>query len=312
LRHPLIIFSRCALNGLLLDRAVVEGVDIRKERVTRIEKTGAGWRLATTVREYEVSQIVLATGARNSFRGQFATPLSPDDFLVTAGYFIPGSSSVVQVQFINGIKGYIWTFPRTDHLSAGIAGKMGEVSAAELRRMLEVWLDEHDFSLAGAKFFSHIIPSLRPHVLESPEVMGDGWAMIGDCAGLVDAITGEGIYYALQSAKLCADAILGDRLNDYSAALEEELLPELRLAAQVSGHFYSGQVLGESVVERMVKLTNQSENIRELMRDLFAGTQGYRDLRSRLYRALPSLIAEGLAGSMRLPWGGAAPDPLAE
>jgi flavin-dependent dehydrogenase len=312
LRHPLVIFSRYALNGLLLDRAARAGVNIHKERVTRIEKADAGWHLATTGQEYDVSKIVLATGARNSFRGQFAPPFAPNDFLVTAGYFIPGSTSTVQVQFINGINGYIWIFPRTNHISAGIAGKMGEISTSELRRMLEIWLDEHGFSLAGARFFSHIIPSLRADVLRSLEVIGDGWAMIGDCAGLVDSITGEGIHYALQSAKLCADAIVADRLEDYPAALEEEVLPELILAAQVSAHFYGGQVFGESVVERMVKLTNQSEGIRDLMRDLFAGTQGYRDLRSRLYRALPSLIAEGLAGAMRLPWGGVAPDPLAE
>jgi flavin-dependent dehydrogenase len=312
LRHPLVIFSRQALNGLLLERAANEGVNIYKERVTRIERAGASWRLSTTARDHEVRTIVLASGARNPFRGQFAPPLAPSDFLVTAGYFVPGSTSAVQVQFLNGINGYIWIFPRTDHLSAGIAGKMGEISTAELRRRLEIWLDEHGFSVAGAKFFSHIIPSLRRNVLESLEVVGDGWTMIGDCAGLVDSITGEGIYYALQSAKLCADAILADRLQDYPAALEEEILPELKLAAQVSAHFYRGQVLGESVVERMVKLTNQSEGIRDLMRDLFAGTQGYRDLRSRLYRTLPSLIAEGLAGAMRLPWGGVAPDPLAE
>jgi hypothetical protein len=38
------------------------------------------------------------------------------------------------------------------------------------------------------------------------------------------------------------------------------------------------------------------------MSDLFAGIQGYRDLRSRLYRILPSVMAEGLAGTLRLPW----------
>jgi hypothetical protein len=54
------------------------------------------------------------------------------------------------------------------------------------------------------------------------------------------------------------------------------------------------------------------------MSDLFAGIQGYRDLRSRLYRILPSVMAEGLAGTLRWPWtnsrGGSrfATDPLAE
>src|ERR1700757_4849588 len=64
LRHPLAIFSRCALNGLLLKRAAEAGVDVHKERVTRIERTVTGWCLTTTVREYDAGYIVLATGAR--------------------------------------------------------------------------------------------------------------------------------------------------------------------------------------------------------------------------------------------------------
>ena len=138
--------------------------------------------------------------------------------------------------------------------------------------------------------------------------------MVGDSAGLVDPITGEGLYYALRSAEMCAQALLAERPNEYKVLLEEEILPELRLAARVSRRFYSGQVLGESVLERMVSLTSQSENFRNLMSDLFAGIQGYRDLRSRLYRSLPSLMAEGLAGTLRLPWSGSglATDPSAE
>jgi len=37
------------------------------------------------------------------------------------------------------------------------------------------------------------------------------------------------------------------------------------------------------------------------MSDLFAGSQGYRDLRSRLLRIVPSLMTEGLASTLRFP-----------
>jgi flavin-dependent dehydrogenase len=125
--------------------------------------------------------------------------------------------------------------------------------------------------------------------------------MIGDSAGLVDPITGEGLYYALRSAELCAEALLMGGPARYRARLEEEILPELKLAARVSHRFYTGQILGESVLERMVALTQQSESIRNLMSDLFAGSQGYRDLRSRLLRIVPSLMTEGLASTLRFP-----------
>jgi hypothetical protein len=111
--------------------------------------------------------------------------------------------------------------------------------------------------------------------------------------------------------------LLAERPDDYRVQLEEEVLPELRLAARVSRRFYSGQVFGDSVLEQMVSLTAKSASFRELMSDLFAGTQGYRDLRSRLYRILPAVMAEGLSGTLRLSWNTDgksrfATDPFAE
>jgi flavin-dependent dehydrogenase len=342
--HPVAIFSRLALNGLMLKRAGRAGVDIHHERVTRITKisdesisdesisdesidgesigggstnsqrTKSEWQLSTPQGEYRASTVVLAAGARNPFRSQFLPPVAPSDLMVTAGYFIPTVSSVMQIQFLKTITGYIWVFPRADHVSAGIAGKMGETPTSELRRVLELWLEEHGYVLDGAQFYSHILPSFRPQTFESLEVCGEGWAMIGDSAGLVDPITGEGLYYALRSAELCAEAILAGQPQAYSAALEEEVLPELKLAARVSQRFYTGKVFGDSVLEKMISLTAKSATFRALMSDLFAGIQGYQDLRPRLIGILPSLMVEGLG--LRRPWGNGRQnltgDPLAE
>jgi len=297
-RYPLAIFSRLALNGLLLDRAKRSGVDVRQERVTEISGAAGDWLLTTPRGDYRTSQLIFAAGARNSFRAQFLSPISPEDLMVTAGYFIPGESSLVQIQFLKNISGYIWVFPRPDHVSAGIAAKMGETSTADLRRLLEQWLRENDFSLEGARFYSHILPAFRAKTLTAMKVCGDGWMMIGDSAGLVDPITGEGLYYALRSAELCAQALLAGDPARYAAKLEEEILSELKIAARVSQRFYTGQVFGESVLERMILLTEHSEKIRDLMSDLFAGIQDYQGLRSRLLRIVPGLMLEGLGGRL--------------
>ncbi|HLX84760.1 MAG TPA: FAD-dependent oxidoreductase [Terriglobales bacterium] len=302
LRHPVAIFSRLSLNGLLLERARSAGADVRQERVTRIEGSAGDWRLITAQGEYQASFLILAAGARNPFRSKFLSPISPSDLMVTAGYFIPGRTSLMQIQFLKGITGYIWVFPRADHVSAGIAGKMGETSTAALRRTLEHWLEDNGFSLKDARFYSHILPSLRAETFESLEVAGDGWAMIGDSAGLVDPITGEGLYYALRSAELCANALLAERPSEYSAVLRDEVLGELKLAARVSHRFYNGTIFGDSVLERMISLTAQSASFRDLMSDLFAGIQGYKDLRSRLMAILPTVMAESIAETLRWPW----------
>jgi geranylgeranyl reductase family protein len=305
LRYPMAIFSRCALNGLLLERARLSGVEIRKERVRRIRRSGEEWWLSTAEGEYRASYLVLAAGARSVFRSQLGRPFAADDLMATAGYFIPGRSSLIQIQFLKGIAGYIWTFPRAEHFSAGICWRHDGTSTSEMRRMLEAWLRKNGFDLRRAQFYSHILPALREPSLDELEVSGDGWMTIGDAAGLVDPITGEGLYYALRSGEFCAEALLAERPEEYKFRLEEEILSELKLAAGASQRFYTGQALGESVLELMVNLISESQTFRELMCELLAGIQGYRGLRARLYRSLPTMIAEGLSGALRLSWGGA-------
>lgn len=313
--RPVAIFSRLALNGLLLERALNAGVEVYRERVTRIAGAAGNWQVITPEREYQASYLLLAAGARNPFRAQFLTPIAPADLMVTAGYFIPVRSSRMQIQFLKTITGYIWVFPRPDHVSAGITGKMGKTSACQLRRTLEQWLRENGFDLEGARFYSHILPSFRAQTFETLAVCGEGWAMVGDSAGLVDPITGEGLYYALRSAELCAEALLASRPCEYKIRMEEEVLLELRLAARASERFYTGQVFGESVLDRMVGLTARSESLRDLLSDLIAGIQGYRGLKTRLYRILPAVLVENLAGILGRAWdrgSSLTADPFAE
>jgi hypothetical protein len=97
--------------------------------------------------------------------------------------------------------------------------------------------------------------------------------------------------------------------------MREELLGELKLAARVSQRFYNGTIFGDSVLERMVSLTAQSASFRDLMSDLFAGIQGYKDLRARLMRILPTVMGESVAETLRWPWNKSGEfngDPLVE
>src|SRR6266568_163559 len=151
---------------------------------------------------------------------------------------------------------------------------MNGTSTAELRRILEGALPDFGLSLEGARFYAHIIPSLTAAALQMP-FSGDGWAMIGDAAGFVDSITGEGLYYALRSADLLASAQLRNAPESYPFLVKRDFLPELEHAARIADRFYSGNWIGGPVVERMVQLSSRSLQFRDLMRDLFAGTQEY-------------------------------------
>jgi geranylgeranyl reductase family protein len=306
LDRQIAIFSRKVLNGLLLERARQAGAKVCPERVVGIDRTGGGWSLRTSSgKDYNSDFVVLATGAKNSFRGQFSPPLGPENFMIAAGYYVPGTHQTVQIKFLKSLHGYMWVFPRADHFSVGICGRMQGTNSARLRRILDDSLPEFGLSLDGASFYAHIIPSLTVSALRS-SFSGAGWAMIGDAAGFVDAITGEGIYYSLRSAELLADALRQNAPEKYPLFVCEDLLPELEHASRIAVRFYAGDWMGGPVVERMVQLTARSPRFRELMRDLFAGTQEYSGLRERVYRSLPRIAAEALVSTLWQPSGAVA------
>jgi geranylgeranyl diphosphate/geranylgeranyl-bacteriochlorophyllide a reductase len=298
LDREIAIFSRLTLNGYLLDRAHSAGARLVRERVVEIEGVPGQWQVRSNNATYDADYLVLAAGARNPFRAKFSSPLGPENFMIAAGYYIPGTSQTVYIKFIHGLHGYIWVFPRYDHLSVGICGRMRDGSTAELRRTLEAFLSEFGLTLDGARFYAHIIPSLSVNVLANGRFCGEGWAMVGDAAGFVDAVTGEGIFYALRSAELLAEALLADSPEHYAALVKNDFLRELEHASGIADRFYAGEWMGGPVIERMVQLTDRSPRFRALMRDLFSGAQDYSTLKQRLYRSLPKIAAEALVSTL--------------
>ncbi len=292
LGYPIAIYSRRILNDLLLQRARKAGAQIACERVTAIEGQPGAWRLRTRSEQIEANYIILAAGARSSFREPFVTRLAPEDYMATVGYYIPGNGRHMQVRFVAGLHGYIWIFPRCDHLSAGICGQIGNKSTAELRLLLEDFLRQERVEYRDAPVYAHLLPALRRASLRNAQFCGEGWARVGDAAGFVDPITGEGLYYALRSADLLAQALLAGRPEAYPEALWSDFLPDLEIAAQFSRRFFGGTFMAGAVTERTVQLAIMSRHFRLLLQELFAGMQGYRGLRRRAYLNVPKALVE--------------------
>ena len=292
LDRPIAIFSRRVLNGLLLERARQAGAEVVQERVITITGAAGTWKLHARGGDCEAAYVVLAAGARNPFRAQFSLPFGAQDLMATAGYYIPGSAAEMQVRFFAGLDGYMWMFPRSDHYSAGICGKMSGTTTAELRRRLEAALGEEGVEFRGAPFYSHVLPSPTVGFLRRAPVCGEGWAMIGDAAGFVDPITGEGLYYALRSADLLSRALIAGRPESYPHWLWQDFLRELETAAGFVGRFFKGRFAGAPVPERIVQFAACSPRFRTLLCDVFAGSQGYSGLRRRAYLLLPMMLTE--------------------
>ncbi len=293
LEHPIVIYSRKALNALLLRRAESAGAQLEKTRVTAVERNEAGWSVSTKDGKLHADHCVLALGARNPLREQ-GTQLGPNDTMIALGYYVPGERKGIDIQFLPQLAGYIWVFPRCGHLSVGICGK-GE-SAQSLRRRLETYMQERGLPVAGSDFYSHLLPCLDTAAWRTNRVTGERWTAVGDAAGLVDPITGEGLYYAMRSADLAADSILAtgglDGGGHYRKLLQRDFMHDLEFGSRLAKHIFSGKFLFGAVPTRMVQFTRRSARFRSTIQDLFAGTQSYLGLKRRLLKNLNGSLLE--------------------
>ena len=130
--------------------------------------------------------------------------------------------AVVELGAVPG--GYAWVFPKGDHVNVGVGG--WESEGPRLREHLDRACAEYGLPferLAGLRGYR--LPMRRPG-----EAAGRGRALlVGDAAGLVDPLSGDGIYEALVSARLGAESALdllegrARGLDDYGPRLDAAL-----------------------------------------------------------------------------------------
>jgi flavin-dependent dehydrogenase len=113
--------------------------------------------------------------------------------------------------------GYGWVFPKDAHANYGVGGWAAE--GPRLREHLRRLCVAHGADVdALTDLHGRRLPIRRTSAARRGPVL-----LAGDAAGLVDPLSGDGIYEALVSARLAAEAILENRLDDYENALAAAL-----------------------------------------------------------------------------------------
>ena len=314
LDEPFAIYSRVAFDSYLRERARAAGAEVVSTKITLrgTKKTANGWTLRDgNGGEWSGRMLVGADGANSAIAKKLAGPLQASDMEVAFGYRAPlpekGEAPTV-IAFLPGWVGYAWAFPRLDHISFGIATTQDAFEHKALDELLwqfmfgyyrqregsttNIWKPSEnpvDVSLeknlrASAERYAARIPGLADQTWENRRACGAGWALLGDAAGFADPVTGEGIYYALRSAELFADAFLEGRPDKYEQRWRQDFGAELRRASQMRRRFY-GNFWGAPFTERMIAFARGHSGIKKVLGDLVAGEQGYVGLKKKLARS---------------------------
>lgn len=239
------VLSRESFDALLLERAIQAGAHwLPGLRVTDIVETdrpdepvSIAWRLASgamsPVGPLRADRVVLATGLADHVR---VTGRASDRPIATEG---PGRVPPTAARFVAagsriGLGAVLppeaSAIPRGELVMAvGRDGYCGIVRLEDGRIDLAAAVDRRALAGEGAAFdlvsrlagrfvssaalADSALRATRPLTHRSPLVAGDSGRVlrIGDAAGYVEPFTGEGMGWALLSARLAADALAGGR-----------------------------------------------------------------------------------------------------
>jgi len=289
-KDPVAVVSRRDLGKYLVEEAEKSGVSLLKKRITKIERLTRGWRLSARDSSLQSDFLIGADGATSLVRRSVSTGLQPEDLCVTLGYFIPGNFPAhMKIYFAPAFEGYIWSFPRPTHTSYGLITRSEPGWTGRAKTLLSNFIaaDLGSEVLEQAEFYSAPVPCLGTRSWKKNQISGDGWALVGDAAGLVDPITGEGIYYAFKSAEILAETL--DRPDLYQSKIQTSIGSELQSSARMYKRFYRGRFLGADFKKRTVQLAQRSKTLKADLGNLIAGNQGYLSLKKKLLLSIPSV-----------------------
>ena len=194
-----------------------------------------------------------------------------------------------------GIEGYGWVFPKKEILNIGFGGYNRTIKSIKIK---EIWEDYINLLKKDGYF---------PKEQETPPVKGaplpldgpigattmDNTLLVGDSAGMVSPLSGEGIYYGMHAGKIAIDTIKKaletedysqKHLDQYHRDWNKVFGKELRDLS-----FFALMAL--KLPERMVYYGTRDEKLCEIFADLFLGvTPGGLGKRKPISRALYDAI----------------------
>jgi geranylgeranyl reductase family protein len=132
--------------------------------------------------------------------------------------------AVVELADIPG--GYGWVFPKGDHVNVGVGAWQAE--GPRIREHLARVCEAHGLEPSELESLrGHRLPLRRP----GTPIAGERTLLVGDAAGLIDPVSGDGMYECFVSSQLATGAILdllagrASTLEPYGTAVDAALAP---------------------------------------------------------------------------------------
>lgn len=236
------IVERSVFDAWLADHAVRRRAVIHDgEAVTGVEVREHDTVLTTSHDQYLAEIVIAADGAHGIISKAAGLPRATQGAAIEAEVPVDGRlwdqyGDRVEIHVGQYPWGYAWVIPRAGILNLGVGSFRPH--AFPLKRRFFQFAER----LLGHQNVTPLAHPL-PHRWRFEAPVRQRILFAGDAAGLMDAFSAEGIYSALKSGHIAADAatqtlIHGEPLQAYSARIYREFWPTLKSASKMALLFY--------------------------------------------------------------------------
>lgn len=300
------LIKRSDFDHLLVQKAKEAGVQVLEStRVLSIEQVRTGVRILTHGDSYKTHILVGADGVNSLCARQLGIrrtwpsnrvalciaadiPLPPEE--IDRIMSIEGKPGQVAIEMYLWAMdyGYGWCFPKHDEISLGIGYKMKH-GVVDLRSAWKQFVDrfekEKGIKLDTSGQSAHRVPLGKM----GKRITSRRTMLVGDAAGLVSPITGEGIFYALQSG-IIAGRVASEAVKKkdpllvriYEHRLKKALKTEFSAANFVSNLVFRS----EKNVELVCELAEKDPILRDQIVDLGIGARPISKIRMEITKRM--------------------------
>ena len=278
-----LVVPRLLLDDILLRHAVQAGAQFRaRVSVDHLEPTTNGVRVHDNRgRTYDARAAIIATGATTSVLKRSGILKSePRAMLAARAYFEDLPREVpraFQLRFDGApLPGYGWMFPSGQNsANVGIAYLPGKWRGTSLQAFDRF---THGAAIARLLNGARQVGSVKGYPIRvdcfRAPTSAPNTLLVGEAAGLVHPLTGEGIDFALESGLLAAEHVirgLGSRVDpawlaDYDHRLRDRFQSTFRFGEWIRDWFCK-----PSLLDMLVPLANRWPELRQLLASVVIG-----------------------------------------
>ncbi len=244
------VWPRRQLDTALMDAAAEAGAEMiyNTEVLPQLDAEGRCIGVLTPNGTWTADLIVLAAGAQGKAARVLGAERDPKEpfglairtYAETPRHADTHIEACLTLQDENGVAvpGYGWLFPAGDgtvNIGCGALSTMKGFKSLNLNKLCDAYRDQMRDSWSLGPYLER--PRAWRLPMSAQKRHGPGWVAVGDAAGLVNPMNGEGIDYGLETGMLIADLFNTDPVtaaNQYDRAVAERFDGFLRTGRRFS------------------------------------------------------------------------------